>query len=228
MPLSLHLLRTSVSDAFLSPTRPGAGSLGECGIPGCAYGNSAAEKFTSGRKVPFLLITQCPCQGPGSALLLFFIFLQLGMRTGGSLEVQAQATILLTFPFLLHLPLPHFFSLPICSFSFSLSSSPHLPLWTKIPGKPADFPLHTCKSSGYSFLSLPVLHSDIPSIAIVLRSEVRTSEAFCFFFIPLRGSFAFALPSPAGCVTMKWEGQICPGGGHGGSAIGMVAIGFGG
>lgn len=125
-----------------------------------ADGNSAAA-FTPNRKVPFLLIMQCSCEGPGSALLVSFIFLQMGMRQGTGLGVQAQATcvfemVLLTVPFLLHLPSSSFplalFSLSLCSLSFFLSSSPHLPLWTKISGKLADSSIHRCKKFWLFFL----------------------------------------------------------------------------
>lgn len=135
-----------------------------------ADGNSAAA-FTPNRKVPFLLIMQCSCEGPGSALLVSFIFLQMGMRQGTGLGVQAQATcvfemVLLTVPFLLHLPSSSFplalFSLSLCSLSFFLSSSPHLPLWTKISGKRLILPFTGAKSSGYSFFSLAVLNVNGP------------------------------------------------------------------
>lgn len=68
----------------------------------CTEGNSTAG-FTPSRKVPFLLIMQCLCKGPRSALLLFFFFLQMGMSRGAGLGLQAQATcvfetVLLTFP----------------------------------------------------------------------------------------------------------------------------------
>lgn len=50
------------------------------GVEKYADGNSAAGLAPS--RVPFLLIVQHPCEGSGSALLLFFIFLQRGMRQG--------------------------------------------------------------------------------------------------------------------------------------------------
>lgn len=61
-----------------------------------------------------------------------------------------------------------------------------------------------------------------------VRGQCIGGLLFLFYPVERICCLCSLLPPPAERVTMKWRGQMCPGGGHGGSAIGMEAIGFGG
>lgn len=97
------------------------GSLVEClswVLEKCTDGNTAIGS-PPGRKVPFLLIMQCPCRGLGLPFCFSSAFLQTEVRQGGWFGCSSPGhdvfeLLLLTFPLLLlHLPLPHFlFRLP--------------------------------------------------------------------------------------------------------------------
>lgn len=130
LPLSclMEPLGPGLSETPGPPAGPGARppqvrSQAGCG-EGCCWGRGC--RLRSKKKSSFSFDDATSLRGSGSALLLFFIFLQRGLWQESWLGVQAQGTCIYEmnlpiFPFLLHLPLLHFL-FPFSLFPFALSS----------------------------------------------------------------------------------------------------------